>query len=440
MSTGKRNSLDPYAGQYPLPRPLPNQEVPVDENLQQPFYVLDRSQRQSESSQHSTARDVEPSHNSRHSFHPSESSSHNKQSSFHDASSHRQSLPDENKSSSAHISTGSNHTIPEYNRGHFYENNITQTTATDDGYYDDPEAVNLRDYLYAERQNKLRKQEQEHYPERYSQQPERYSQQPDLYNQRPDRYSQQPESYMPQPDRYSQQLERYNNQQPDPYSQQPEPYMPQPDPYMQQQQPERYNSQQPDPFRADQLAYGPMDTHDDPYRHHHRPEPMYYGNAQPFRKSEELYPSPMQPPMFNQPHQRNSALFSPPPPSHTSFVPAPFGMMPNQSSNPSMMRPPPMVMSNDIRRQGSCCCGISFCSVISVIFLILFLFAGVGLIVATKILGDKCMVDAYKESNQTVCGKILHDGFLYGGIVVAGISALILVWKIVRWCGTTPRN
>ncbi|GAA5801902.1 hypothetical protein HPULCUR_007360 [Helicostylum pulchrum] len=422
MSTGKRNSLDPYAGQYPLPRPLPNQEVPVDENLQQPFYVLDQSQRQSEPFQHTITRDVETSHSSRHSFHPSESSSHNKQSSFHDASSHRQSLPDENKSLSARISTGSNH-----------ENNIIrQAAATDDGYYDDPEAVNLRDYLYAERQNKLRKQEQEHYPDKYSQQPERYGQQPDLYNQRPDRYSQQPEPYMSQPDRYSQQLQRYN-------SQQPEPYMPQPDPYM-QQQPERYNSQQPDPFRTDQLAYGPMDTQDDLYRHHHRPEPMYYGNAQPFRKSEELYPSPMQPPMFNLPHQRNSALFSPPPPPHTNFAPAPFGMMPNQSSNPSMIRPPSMAMNNDMRRQGYCCFGISFCSAISMMILTLFLFAGLGLIVATKILGDKCMVEAYKESNSTVCGKMLHDGFLYGGIVVAGLSGLVLVWKLVRWCSITPRN
>ncbi|KAG2237830.1 hypothetical protein BDF21DRAFT_408264 [Thamnidium elegans] len=420
MSTGKRNSLDPYAGQYPLPRPLPNQEVSVDENLQQPFYVLDRSQRQSEPSQHTTrAQDVEPPYSSRHSFHPSESSSHNKQSSFHDASSHRQSLPDESKSSSAHISTGSNHTIPEYSRGHYYENNMQQTAATDDGYYDDPEAVNLRDYLYAERQKKLRKQEQEHYPDRYSQQP-------DLYNQRPDRYSQQPEPYIPQPD---------------PYNQQPEPYIPQPDPYI-QQQPERYNNQQPDPFRVDQLAYGPMDTQDDPYRHHHRPEPMYYGNAQPFRKSEELYPSPMQPPMFNQSHQRNSALFSPPPPPHTNFVPAPFGMIPNQSSNPSMMRPqpPPMGINNDMRRQGFCCFGISFCSAVSMTILTLLLFAGVGLIVATKILGDKCMVDEYKERNQIVCGEMLHNGFLYGGIVVAGLSGLVLIWKLVRWCGTTPRN
>ena len=69
--------------------------------------------------------------------------------------------------------------------------------------------------------------------------------------------------------------------------------------------------------------------------------------------------------------------------------------------------------------------------------MIAFLVAGIALIIAAKVIGDKCTAsNDYAESNRALCTQILHDGFLYGGIAVAGLSAIIVIWRVIKWsCG-----
>lgn len=317
-----------------------------DQQQSQPFYVV-------------SGASVDQSHHN--SLASSRYSGNNRQQSFH-----------EDSNSAAHISThSSHHTIPEPGRGHYYETSIHNTATTDEGgdYYD-PEAVNLREYLYAERQAKLRRQEE-----------------------------------------LQEQLNLEQRQQ-------------------------QLNLEQ------HQQQYAEMDN-----RHNHplpRPEPLYYNNSgstNPSFQNEEqmMYPSPMlmrpPPPMFNSP---SNPMFSPRPQSF--LPPPPFPppppMMQNQSSNPSMLRPPqPMMMPEKYpNHRNSCCFGVSFCAFFWTLILLVFLFGGVALIVASKIIGDKCSADeSYKSSNPTLCKQIFHDGFMYGGIVVAGLSLLIVLWRIVRW-------
>ncbi|KAI7893436.1 uncharacterized protein EV154DRAFT_549997 [Mucor mucedo] len=319
----KQKSVDPYAGQYPPPPPLPKHEAPAE-----PFYIID------------------PTTTNRHSFHEesiagsSHSARPNRQS-FHEGSLH-------NKSAG-----GSSHSLQqEHPKGHFYEASLHSGPATaavtdDTGYYD-PDAVDLREYLYAERQQKLRVQQQEREQQEYQQKME-----------------------------YQKQLDYHK----------------------------------------------PIMDAEDPYRHHHaRPDSMFYNNNQAYQNEELMYPSPMMvQPIFN--HQQNSALFSPPP----HFIPN-FPPIQTQTSNPSMLRPP---LPAQHRRSGCCCLGISFCACIWTIILALFFLAGIGLIVATKIIGDKC------TDTAGICGQLLHDGFLYGGIAIAGTSALIIAWRVLRWYGHT---
>ncbi|KAL7312087.1 hypothetical protein PS15m_007888 [Mucor circinelloides] len=378
----KKRSItsDPYAGQYPPPPPLTENDLNIEENQQmyqqqqqqqqqQPFYIVDQSS----------------SSNQRNSF------SSSKGPSFH-----------EDARSTAHVSTAasSSHSIQDHQRGHYYENtNSSHNNMAEDGDYEDPEAVNLREYLYAERQEKLRRQELE----------------------------------------------------------------------MQQKQ----QLQTSYPVASGTSAIDLSDA----YRHHHpppRPEPVFYNNSNPLYSDDQMLynnnsvSSPIMMPPLPPPavfgHQQSSSLFTPPPlqqqqqqqqqqpPFMSPFRQPQLGP---QSSNPSLMPsmmpppplpPPPPMMFNDkfssVRRRDGCCCfGITLCSCLWTLILIAFLFAGVALIIVAKVIGDKCAAsNDYVEANKTLCTQVLHDGFLYGGIALSGLCAIIVIWRVLKWsCGSVSR-
>ena len=423
---------DPYAGQYPPPPPLPAEDMTVKENQrpesqydqEQPssFYANQRyesveqqhsipianqryelADQQEQSFSQTNQRYEQPQSSSYtnqgyQSAEPQElyeedqqnqpfyivnpSSSHHNSytSSHHTTGNMPQPAYEDNRSNSYNnISTHSSyHSIPEPARGHYYESNSVQNyNASDEATdYHDPEALTLKEYLYAERQAKLRRQQE-------------LQEQMDLEQQKQQQLKQQ------------------------------------------------------------QLQQQYMNGMEDDYRHHHpppRPESLYYNNNNNLsfqNKEQSMYGSPMMahPPMFNQ-HQSNP-MFSPRP---QNFLPPPAFPPPllhNQSSNPSMIRPVPMMMNtnDEYQTRGGCCLGVSFCAFLWTLVLFLFMLAGIGLIVATKILGDKCYASSdYKNTNSVLCGQLLHDAFLYGGIAVAGLSLLIILWRIIIWSSRRKRN
>ncbi|KAI8378832.1 hypothetical protein EDC96DRAFT_493351 [Choanephora cucurbitarum] len=338
---------DPYAGQYPPPPPLSMHDLSIRENRQsinhtsthvpdphfveepQAFYVID----------------------------PSTSSQRNSLSS----SRRKHSNIEDSNRSTEHTVVSSSHSIPEY-RGHFYEGN--QEPNENEIEYNDPEAMELRDYLYAERQRKLIQQEEENR-------------------------------------KRQQQKQQQNN------------------------------------------AITEMDND---YRHHHPPprpeiDNSMYGTG--YYDNSALSPLPLpHPVMLN--HQYSSSVFS----SQPSFV-SPFHPPTLQGSNPSIapappliMRPslphsmpPPMIINSNEKyndRMG-CCYRISCCSLIWTLLLIALFLGGVALIIVSILIGNRCNADNYATDNSTLCTQTFHDGFLYGGVVIAGLTALIVVWRLLKW-------
>ncbi|CEP16886.1 hypothetical protein [Parasitella parasitica] len=367
----KKKSImsDPYAGQYPPPPPLSQSDLGIEENQQ--LYQQQEDQQQQQHQQQQPFYIIDPtlSSNQRNSF------SSAKRPSFH-----------EDSRSTAHVSIGapSNHSIQDSQQSHRYDiANSSHNNNTENGGYDDPEAVDLREYLFAERQEKLRQQELE---------------------------------------------TQQNKQQRQSYS-----------------------------------ALTGVDM-SDAYRHQHpppRPEQVFYNNENSLYSSDTvLYNNntvaspliipPLPLPMLS--HQQSSAVFTPSPvqqhhQQQQQFM-SPFRQpqLGQQSSTPSLMPPivpplpppPPLpMMLNDKyarRRHGYCCLGLSLCSCLWTLILLVILIAGIALIVIAKVFEDKCTAsNEYAESNGTLCNQVLHDGFLYGGIVVAGLSAIIVVWRAVKW-------
>ncbi|KAI8371137.1 hypothetical protein BD560DRAFT_396217 [Blakeslea trispora] len=335
-----RNS-DPYAGQYPPPPPLPVQDLSVPENRQ--------------SLHHASIHESDPYFvEEPQPFHRIDAPSSSQRNSFSSSRRKHSNLDDSNRSTI----TSSNRSIPEY-RGHFYENN--QGLNEIEAEYHDPEAMELRDYLYAERQRKLFQQEEE--------------------------------------SRKRQQQQQSNT----------------------------------------------IVEIDNDYRHHHpRPMPEIHNSMYDTMgyDNDALSPLPNPHPiMLN--HQYSSSAFS----SQPSYI-SPYYPPTLQGSNPSIVPPPPLAMrpppppvppsmlinSNEkyIDRMG-CCYGISCCSCIWTLLLIVFLLGGVTLIIVSILTGNRCNSDNYALENAAICTQTFHDGFLYGGIGIAGLAALAVTWRLLKW-------
>ncbi|KAG2214621.1 hypothetical protein INT46_008166 [Mucor plumbeus] len=90
----------------------------------------------------------------------------------------------------------------------------------------------------------------------------------------------------------------------------------------------------------------------------------------------------------------------------------------------------------------NCCCynpAITCCSFFCLLISVAFVAAGIAMIIASKVVSDKCsnqcssVADAAQNACDTLCNTVLHDGLLYGGIVVAGLAGIAVIWKLIMW-------
>lgn len=101
------------------------------------------------------------------------------------------------------------------------------------------------------------------------------------------------------------------------------------------------------------------------------------------------------------------------------------------------------------RRGASCCCynpALTCCSVFWMLVSIAFLAGGIALMVASKIVTDKCNNEcgggndtsdggiSLPDNCTILCSNVLHDGLLYGGAVVTGLAGIAVIWKLFMWC------
>lgn len=99
---------------------------------------------------------------------------------------------------------------------------------------------------------------------------------------------------------------------------------------------------------------------------------------------------------------------------------------------------------DDEERGRSCCCynpALTCCSVFGMLVSLAFLAAGIALMIASKVVQDKCSGCSDTsftsgDCNAIECSTTLHDGLLYGGAVVTGLAGIAVIWRLMMWCCT----
>ncbi|ORZ18838.1 hypothetical protein BCR42DRAFT_411686 [Absidia repens] len=206
-----------------------------------------------------------------------------------------------------------------------------------------------------------------------------------------------------------------------------------------------------------------MDYHDEPDMTTSQtpmvsPPPSFLHNKQPPSSQQTIQPEdiesykPAPVPATQQHHQKNNNNNK-----NNKFLPA--GPMMAPEDEQEAYRPKYYERDDDRRGRGSgcnCCCynpAMTCCSCFCFLISLGFLAAGIALMIAAKVIGDKCnnqcgdMVDkaaSYDVNVQpcdAICGKVVHDGMFYGGIAVAALAAIAAIWKIFMWmCAAGSRR
>ncbi|KAI9276528.1 hypothetical protein BY458DRAFT_433294 [Sporodiniella umbellata] len=97
---------------------------------------------------------------------------------------------------------------------------------------------------------------------------------------------------------------------------------------------------------------------------------------------------------------------------------------------------------NNNGRSCCCCCynpALTCCSCFLMLINILFLAGGIALMIASKVVADKCnsecgqVYETAQEACGKLCSKVVHDVMLYGGAAVTGLAGIAIIWRAVMW-------
>ncbi|KAI8328375.1 hypothetical protein BC941DRAFT_445107 [Chlamydoabsidia padenii] len=220
-----------------------------------------------------------------------------------------------------------------------------------------------------------------------------------------------------------------------------------------------YGQYTPDPHAVTMEEYRQTEQHEQLYNSNYGNQPSQHDHYYREYRDEPDMTTPMVPPLLQHPSSQHTIQ----PEDPSAYQPAqhkhPYN--PNNKSTPMLVpyheaeayRP----KYYDDRSSGcNCCCynpAMTCCSCFCFLISLAFLAGGIALIIAAKVIGDKCnaqcgdVVDkasSYGVSAQpcdAICGKVVHDGMFYGGIVVAGLAAIAAIWKIFMWmCAAGSRR
>lgn len=155
------------------------------------------------------------------------------------------------------------------------------------------------------------------------------------------------------------------------------------------------------------------------------------GRPQPKHK-----PQPMVPvvPPFTSPTPMPNQYYPPPPPPPPPRQPVqPYAMPPPQAYKP--------------RREPSpvCCCycpAMTCCSCFCMLISLGFVAAGIAMIVYAKVASQSCPACDHSSSLAGICdacNTVLYDGLFYGGIAVAALAGIGVVWRLFMWMCSARR-
>ena len=127
----------------------------------------------------------------------------------------------------------------------------------------------------------------------------------------------------------------------------------------------------------------------------------------------------------------NQYYRAPPPP-----MPQPYVMPPPP--------PPPQAYKPPRQQSSGCCCycpALTCCSCFCMLISLGFVAAGIAMIVYAKVAVQSC--PACDSSNFTsicnACNTVLYDGLFYGGIAVAALAGIGVVWRLFMWICSARR-
>ncbi|KAI8393397.1 uncharacterized protein BYT42DRAFT_609193 [Radiomyces spectabilis] len=174
------------------------------------------------------------------------------------------------------------------------------------------------------------------------------------------------------------------------------------------------------------------------YRHPMQPSSFpynetAYGIRPSFRQRTDIvhpYYSPSLP--YDYPKVSRPMMVQPPHIAH--FQPArPLIPLPSHTKRPHHAR------------QNQCCLchgpSCSWCSCLCFIVAMALLAAGIAMLVSNKKVARQCAAECVKlpsflggtegERCNTVCGKVAHQGFLYGGIATIALAGISMIWIMI---------
>ncbi|KAI8972702.1 hypothetical protein BDB01DRAFT_809654 [Pilobolus umbonatus] len=223
------------------------------------------------------------------------------------------------------------------------------------------------------------------------------------------------------------------------------------------------------------LAMGTQPTtHPRPY-YANEPKPSYYSNEQPQSYYSSESPQPLFPVSNSQPYYPQDQSYFPqeshkPAPKMTEYTryedtntpAAPMLGSPKPTSPkvkkqnhhyvPHMAHPTPApyheaegykVQQPYKEESGcNCCCynpAMTCCSCFCFIIALGFAAAGIAMIIVSKVIRDQCTNKCLEAVNQVqdaciaTCNSVVYNVLFYGGIGVAGLAGIAVIWKLIAW-------
>lgn len=140
------------------------------------------------------------------------------------------------------------------------------------------------------------------------------------------------------------------------------------------------------------------------------------------------------------PKQRPAGAVVPQTPVQNQHYPPPPPVQPYQ---PQLMPPPQAYKPPRDSRGGCCYCpALTCCSFFCMLISVGFLAAGIAMIVYAKVASESCPPCNSKSALSGICNacnSVLYDGLFYGGIAVAALAGIGIIWRLFMWCCSARR-
>ncbi|KAI9274289.1 hypothetical protein BDA99DRAFT_532938 [Phascolomyces articulosus] len=114
-----------------------------------------------------------------------------------------------------------------------------------------------------------------------------------------------------------------------------------------------------------------------------------------------------------------------------------------EDEKPSYQRPTIKDEEDGRGLRNACCCynpALTCCSFFWMLFSIAILAGGIAMMIASKIVQDRCNNECGGSSEQTLsnctvlCNNTLHQALLWAGVGITVLAGISVIWRLFTWC------